>query len=211
MVRVITLAAALAVAGAAHAATYSFQRITSNTAENVEAQFSVELIDAGSGFVDLVFRNSAEINSSISEVYLDNGQPGVTFSGGSLFSQVGANFVFGSAAPPNLPAGAGLGTPFVVTFGFLADAQGHPNNGLNQSWNELVLRFALRDGLGFNDAIAAVDDGSLRFGLHVRSIGAAEDSDSFVNVPRNIPIIPLPSAAGLGLLGLALTATRRRR
>ncbi len=37
------------------------------------------------------------------------------------------------------------------------------------------------------------------------------DDFSFGDLNRNIPIIPLPSAAGLGLLGLAGLAVRRRR
>ncbi|TVQ61382.1 MAG: hypothetical protein EA378_09215 [Phycisphaerales bacterium] len=211
MIRVMTMAAVMAAAGAAHAATYSFERISSNAGQDVSEQFSVEMIDVGGGAVDLIFRNSAEIKSSISLVYIDNGPGGDTFDTGTLQSQVGASFVFGTGSPANLPGGFGLSETFSTTPGFLADAKGNPSNGLSTASDHLVLRFVLNGGLGFADALAAVEDGTLRFGLHVRSIGDGGNSDSFVNVPRNVPIIPLPSAAGLGLLGLALTATRRRR
>jgi len=212
MVRVLTVAAVAALAGVAHGATFGFERISSNSSINVESQLSVELVDAGSGKVDVIFRNAVGVASNVATVYIDDGATGNTFASGSLHSQIGANFTFGTGTPPNLPGGNQASVNFQVTPGFIADMTGHPNNGLNAAADQLVLRFVLRDGKSFDDAVDAATDGLLRFGMHVRSIGTDGESDGFVTRGGDRPpIIPLPSAAGLGLFGLGLAATRRRR
>ncbi|HEB28542.1 MAG TPA: VPLPA-CTERM sorting domain-containing protein [Porticoccus sp.] len=60
-------------------------------------------------------------------------------------------------------------------------------------------------GLGsfsdFDAVAAAVTAGELRFGLHLRTIGQAGDSDSYINTSP----VPIPAAAwlfGSALIGL---------
>jgi len=65
-------------------------------------------------------------------------------------------------------------------------------------------------GMAFGDVIAALEDGALRIGMHVRSIGVDEESDAFVNGPPGV-VIPTPTAGAWGLAGLALIGARRRR
>lgn len=193
----------------------SFSRITNNADQNIASQLVVtaKTVDGNSSVVDFVFKNLVGINSSVREIYFDNGATSSLFSAGSIAEQVGTAFVYGASSPPNLPGGSSMAETFSVTPGFLADAQGHPSKGINTSADMLRFRLTLLGGVDFNDVLAALASGDLRIGMHVGSIGAKEDSDSFVNdpIPAMTPM-PMPTPALLGAAGLsALAMTRRRR
>jgi hypothetical protein len=190
-----------------------FFRVTNNAAQNVESQFSCVVADAGTftyngsmpasyaafdGFnkVSFTFTNSAEIYCAISEIYFDDGTllvPDPTF-----ISNDGTEFNPG-ASPSNLPGGGSVG--FESTLAFNADAQGNPElgvDGLDTSGvsyaDSVTLTIILQAGKAFGDTIAALSDGGLRLGLHVRAIGG--QSDSFVTP------IPLPAGSGMATAGL---------
>jgi hypothetical protein len=193
--------------------TLNFTRITSNSSENVASQMTcvVDLFQAASGgnpeVVSFRFENAVGIQSSVSEVYFDDGP----LLGIASIDQKGASFIGGSASPVDLPGGQNLTPAFNATRAFSADAQGNPSEGLDVASDHLEMRFNLINNKTFDDIIASINDGSLRIGLHVRSIGAGQNSDGFVNTPPTV-VIPLPGAAGMSLAGLlGLAAVRRRR
>lgn len=70
----------------------------------------------------------------------------------------------------------------------------------------LPLRVQYANGGTYNDLVAALGDGSFRIVMHIQAVGS--DSDSVWGVTH---VIPLPSAAGLGLAGLLLVGAHRRR
>jgi hypothetical protein len=207
--------------------TITFFRVTSNNAENVASQFSVDLmdeamaemsfpaIDVASGDVLFVFRNVGPIDSAISEVFFDDGS---LLSQSAVFnSLVGStSFVGGSADPSNLPSGTNLDPDFVATEAFSADAQGNPSLGGNPG-DVFGISFDLIGSLTFDDVVDALVDGSLRLGMHVRAIGAAGGSDSFANnevppPPDPQDVIPeMPSVVVWACLaGLCVYGTRKR-
>jgi hypothetical protein len=192
--------------------TLNFTRITSNSSENVAPQMTcvVDLFQAAAGgnpeVVSFRFQNAVGIQSSISEVYFDDGP----LLGIASMDQVGASFTGGGATPGDLPGGQDLTPAFNATRAFSADAQGNPSNGLDVASDYLEMRFNLINDKTFGDILASINDGSLRIGLHVHSIGQGANSDGFVNTPPSV-VIPLPGAAGMGLAGLLGLATLRRR
>lgn len=190
----------------------SFTKVTNNASEDLSSQLTaiVSSVVGQPEKVDIALGNDVGVASSVSEVYFDSRGDSPLVSG-SILSQTGTNFGWGSTAPPNLPGGNTLSPAFNATFS--ADTQpGPPNNGINDSSNSLVFRFMLDSGAGFADVENALINGDLRLGVHVRSIGeTGEPSDSYVT-QMNGNIIPLPSPALLGGAGLAVvTAVRRRR
>ncbi len=208
--------AAIAVAVSAPALADSvdvpFTRITNNASENVASQLglTIQEVDGDDSVVDFVLTNAVGIQSSISEIYVDNGLPtGEDLETGSIFEQIGTEFIWGSASPPDLPGGETLDDPFDVTFSLLGDAQGNPSKGIDTNTDRLTIRFVYQVGTTFSDLVDALNNGALRVGLHVRSIGDAGESDGFVSGPPTA--VPLPSAAGLASIALAGLGLRRRR
>ena len=186
---------------------YGFERVTNNNTEDLSGQLFIGILDsteANSTFglslaaneILFTVRNDVGITSNIAEVYFDDGLLGPSVVENSLGGFT--NFSGGGAAPGNLPGGADIG--FNATQEFSADVNpGPPNNGVNQSVDLLGIVLGLGSYADFNAVVAAVDNGDLRFGYHVRTIGVAGDSDSYVSV------IPIPAGIWLfasGLLGL---------
>lgn len=209
----VMAAASVATAGPV---TLGFTRISSNAPADIAPQLSAEVSEVAGNpaRVSFMFRNTAVIPSSLSEVYYDSrgASPLVTLV--NPFVQLGASFAAGSANPGNLPGGNGLANPFSAVGSFSADANGNPRNGLDASIDYLMMSFDLAPGADFDDVIAALQSGDLRVGVRVRAIspdGNGDFSDAFVgnNPPR--VIIPLPTAAATAALGLAAVGFRRRR
>ena len=206
--------AAISGVASADSVDISFTRITSNSSQNVESQFAVTAteVSGNSAVVDFIFRNNIGIQSSISEIYFDNGSTSSLFASGSIVEQVGTQFNYGSASPGDLPGGNSMVDTFDVTSGFLADAQGNPNKGLNGADELVRFRFTFLGGMAFSDVVSALESDSLRIGFHVRSIGDDGNSDSFVSyMPENGAMVPLPSPMLLGAAGVGLVAGVRRR
>lgn len=203
----------------ANVQTYGFYCVTANTATcgvDVAPQMFVDVISSsatalertvGVGAVgvnaDQVlfrFRNVGSNNSSITDVYFDDG----TLLGiASLHGTSGVAFSTG-AAPPNLPGGEAI--DFNTTAGFLADSTS-PNvaaNGVNPG-EALGVLFNLQSGTTYQDVIDAIAlssltpttdvTGGLRIGIHVQAIGLdEEESESLANLgPPSSDPVPEPS------------------
>ncbi len=212
----IATVCAVGAAAVAHAGTTTlsfFQIPSTNGNVNIASQLSVD-VDPVAGMmdkVDFTFKNNVGVSSSISEVYFDAGSTMDTiFDTGAIENQMGTSFSYGSAAPPVLPGGASISPVFETTMGFLADAQGNPSVGVSTATDFLTIRIMLKAGSTFSDVLDGLNDGSIRLGMHIRSIGANGGSDAYVSQPPTT-MIPLPSAAGLGLAGLAGMGMSRRR
>jgi len=181
----------------------SFYRISSNAAQNIEAQLHCVVSEVSSSTVSFKFTNLVGVSSSVSEIYFDDG-PFLQVAP-TLF-QFGTNFTGGGASPSNLPGGNTLSPPFNATQIFSADAVGNPSNGISTATDWLDMHFTLVSGTNFGDVVDALTTGALRIGLHVRAIGPGEESDSFVNVPT---VVPLPPSAWAGLACMAGIGTVR--
>ncbi len=193
--------------GFVQAETFSFDCITDNLAGDCqigESQLLVDITDAGNNMVDFTFSNSGTSNSTISEIYFDDGTLlGIT---SIATSSAGVKFSPG-ATPPDLPGGNAVG--FEVTAGFLADADNPaPKKGVNiGEW--VTISFSLINGKTYQDTIDAMGT-ELRIGLHVINFDSG-GSESFV-APSGVSEVPVPAAAWLfssALLGLAGVSRKR--
>jgi len=210
----MALVGAAAVGASAQAATFHFVNITGNNATNAaigEAQFAVDVTDAGSGMVSFLFTNtspdmSAPDPASITQTYWDDAA-GVLSSISLIDDTVTSGVSFSEGgAPPDLPGGDDITPAFGADFRATADAP-PPVNGVNPG-EELAVFFNLTDGTVFDDVIAAMMSGGLRVGVHSQAIGPNEDSESFITTGN---AVPLPTAAGMGVLSLIGLGTARRR
>jgi len=196
--------------------TYFFCRIDPHNASvDPSSQFRVDVVADSpmDTMARFYFHNDGPIPSAISEIYFDDGTllgaPSITDSirGFTDFSN--------GATPGDLPGGNNLTPPFEATTLFNVDAQGNPIVGINPG-DTLLLTFSLQPGQDYADTIAALHAGmlgqdTLRIGLHVRSIGEEEQSDSFF-----LWATPVPEPAGvvlavMGLFGLGAGYLRLRR
>ncbi len=186
---------------------FGFYRITSNGNTDVASQLTVNVTDPGTtGQVLFTFKNTGPVQSSITDVYFDDG----TLLGIASITQ-SAGVAFGKpAVPAELPSANSAAPPFVTTAGFSADSDSPiMANGVNSDptgeW--LGITFDLINGKTFADTLAALDSGDLRIGLHIQSIGDTGGSDSYVNDGK----VPLPGAVLLGMLGLGAAGLKLRR
>lgn len=192
----------------AEAATVGFQNIfpTDNTnGDSIVNQFSVDVTDAGSGQALFKFSNAGPVGSSITQIYWDDATDVLSsiFGIDAGTTSPGVSYTV-SNNPGNLPQGNNIN--FNEEFKVQAtNQQGVANNGVNI--NEMLGVLFNYSG-SFGDVETALNNGSLRIGMHVQSIDSANDgSDSFVNTPGTNEPVPEPltilgSATALGIGGL---------
>lgn len=208
LIAAITLGSSYA---AADSVTYGFYKLTNNNTEDLSSQLSITLWDAteanavfnkslSASQVLFTVHNDVGIAGNIAEVYFDDGLLGPS----TVFNSLGGftDFDGGGASPGNLPEGNTAAIPFVATQNFSADVNpGNPSKGVNTSDDILGIMLGLGSFSDFDAVAAAVTAGELRFGLHLRTIGQAGDSDSYINTSP----VPIPAAAwlfGSALIGL---------
>jgi hypothetical protein len=221
----------------------NFYNITGNSAtdSSTGGQYSVTVIGStdtallakynggsgdgsiGSNQVLFVFQNTAAVQSTIAQVYF---QDGTLLAIAPPPRQSGVSFTEQTASPGDLPGGNNLTPDFSVTREFLAGANPSPaKNGIAASSDYLGIVFNLQNGQTYNDVINALSAGyndptavwnpngtdiipdgvtGLRIGIHVIGYGDGK-SESFVNsFDNNSPppaVMPLPSSFILGGIG----------
>ena len=186
---------------ASAAITYTFSGITNNDPGDTaigEAQLTMELSDPGGGQALFTFYNDGPEQSTISEIYFDDG---TLLSLAGIVESSGVDFSVGGS-PPVLPGGNALDPDFETSFMVSADNPA-PTNGVDPG-ESVGLLFNLQGGQTFANVIGAISNGDLRIGLHVINFESG-GSESFV-------LVPAPGALILGSLGtLAVAASRTIR
>lgn len=199
---------------AAHASALSFTCIRANGFSEAEclvgeAQFSATVSDLGGGQALLTFSNSGPTPSIIADVYLDDDASVIT-SIASVQNGAGVEFAIG-ASPGNLPGGNNASPAFSATTGLTADANAPTGTGKNGADPGESFSLVLNLTGSFADVEAAIDGGTLRFGIHGQGLGRTGGSESFVSGPGDPGgQVPEPGAALLFAAG-ALTIARRVR
>ncbi len=170
------------------------------------AQLRVEVTQPESGYAYFEFRNLGPEDSSITDVYWDNGSLMMFYSlvdaddgvGGDL----GVDFSFGGS-PRDLPDGNNAVPPFNTTEDFLADSDApvRPTGVDPGEW--LGAYYTIDPGASFADVLDELTTGQLRIGLRMQGY-ASLGSESFINNP-------LPEPATMTLLSLGGLALLRRR
>ncbi|TPQ26307.1 VPLPA-CTERM sorting domain-containing protein [Methylomonas koyamae] len=212
---------------------FNFTRITSNGTEDIGSQLQMDVYNNtdAAAFLNqsltnkilFTFANSAQIAANIAEVYFDDS--GLLASQTSIFNSLSGFTSFSpvSWTKPNgtlknvvLPGGNNAVPGFAPTPYFGANVDpGNPNLGVNTSSDLLGILVSLNSGYSFDDVTTALTSGTLRIGLHVRSIGAAGNSDSFINnlAPTDtVTGVPLPASAWMFLSGVVgFLGWQRRR
>jgi len=199
----LVAAAVAASASLAQPVNLTFTRINGNAPQDVASQFLAVVDDGPGDTVTFRFTNTAAIASSITNIYFDDNNSLMNF--GSFVTQTGTSFAQGGS-PGNVPGGNSINPAFNADIDLNVSAQGNPANGINTAADVLVVAFNLLNGANFANLASALNNGDLRVAFHVRAIGTADDSDSFVST-----VIPLPTTAALAGVGLLGLATRRRR
>lgn len=180
----------------------------------------------GYDWVSFTFSNVGSVTSVITELYWDWAVPPTAplvldptppSPGGFYFDSSGGTWRIdpgpGSVSPGNLPQGSNIA--FVADAG--ADQGG--NNGISNG-ESATFFMGLVSGADWQDVSDLVYGGLIRFGLHVHGATLPGGSDSFASTtPTDDPpppppldnLVPVPAAAGLGMLGMGLVAMLRRK
>lgn len=187
------------------AATYSFTQIAGNPSSVVD-QLKMDVTPDGSSGVKFEFTNNVGMASNVAEIYFDWGngllQQDLGISSWGII-QSGASFLHG-ATPPVLPGGSAITPEFKVITAFSAKNPS-PTWGLNDAADTVTFTAGLGYGKTFAEVIGALDNGSLRAGMHVQAITDINDSASFVNA------VPEPETWAMLLVGITLLGMKLHR
>ena len=201
------LVATGAFASASAAATYNFGNIAGGDTfgDALAANFSLEVTDLGGNQVMFEVESATLIGTYfIGSIFIDDS---ANVLGGEPTAYSDANSVgdvdYLYDGIKNFPQGNNVG--FSTTAAYKIK-KGNGNSHGVQPGESAAFIFTGN----YNDMIAALDSGSLSFGIHVQGIG--NKSDSFVVVPHEPPPgIPLPAGGFLLFSALAGLGVARKR
>ena len=201
----LLIASLLLSSSTAFASIYNFTRVTNTNVEDLGSQLSVDITEEVTSLgsnVLFTFKNNVGTPSNVAEIYFDN-------EATNFFSDYGIqaqNVEYQDVViNPNDPPGvSGFTANYAVDNGRNGDA-------LNQA-SEFITIFGLLSGTNtYSQVIAAIDGGAYNIALHVRSIGIAGESDSYVigGAPGTVPVPAAGWLLGSALLGFV--GLRRRK
>ena len=192
----------------AQADAVGFTAITNNSGQSatIAAQFSVTVAPFNATTWNFTFANAGPVASTIAGIYIDASGTGTTVSALSHIEATSAGVSFvENGNPQALPSEGNAVPPFVSDAENLSATPPPATNGIDPgeslTWHVFFS--------GAFDAHAALHAGTLRFGIHVISIGRGQESDSFVTGPGGN--VPEPSLMFLTLGAGAVVFFRRRR
>jgi len=183
--------------------TYSFVNITNNDAYSAavgEAQLSMTVSDYGSNQVLFTFNNSGPVESFIGQIYFENPLDLLDGITELIQNTDEVNFIVSPPPPPPYVLPGGNTIAFIAAYKTQADSPGSNKDGVDPG-EELGIVFDI-DAIGsFDDVIADLDSGLLRVGIHFQGIDPDGYSEAYVNNGRVPPVVPVPAALPLALLG----------
>jgi len=175
-----------------------------NSSLDIVSQLYMDVSES-SGKALFTIRNTGPIQSTVSGIYfenslslldsifsIDNSDPGVDFEESTPGNLIGGFSVFAEAEATSPPSKHGV----------------DPGESVG-------IYFTLSSGTLFEDVINALDEGTIRVGLHAINFPDGE-SDKFFNTTGNPPTppppaVPVPGAVSLGTIALSCLALWRKR
>lgn len=179
---------------------YQFEIFTDNGPYNDSTGFYM-VVDNGGSLVDFTFYNDSAVQSSITNIYFDDG----TLIGATQSITNGLGTYFVEDGPGDLPNGNDYPGGFNADRVFNTEAEPPPPaNGVNNTgtgeW--VTIQFALLGEGTFQEVLDELNSGALKVGIHIQDFPLGS-SESAVNVPEPTTIVLF------GLGGLALIRKRR--
>ncbi len=221
---VVVLAAVAICAGSAPAAlyTYGFERITFNSPD-VGPELSMDVTGASAGsHVSFTFENTTTpIYNSVMGVFFDipdvgtrTAVPLLDLTSADIRNSSGVYFEVDDKIE-NFPGGNSLTPKFEENFSAGSVGTKDPKfnrvqNGIDADGEQLSVGFDVANGYTLEDIIQGLEDGSLRIGLHVQAIEGGGSDSYLAGNPRH-PVVPVPGAVLLSMLGLSSAGCLLRR
>lgn len=144
-----------------------------------EAQFLVDVVDAGPDEVAFIFTNEGPGKSAIARIYIEDVR-GI-FEGPAVIHHDAPAVKFANGVqPPNLPGGATLEPAFVASPGLgVSAARPFHSRGVNPG-EHVGLVYKLSAGNTISDVISELVVGNLRLGLHAVGF-RSRGNESFIS------------------------------